>query len=91
VTQHEIEQAGRLLLHTNCDDTDYQCTQRVKREVGAWRFLKHPNVAQFLGIAYLQPEQSPGLVSRFMPRNDFLAYIGRHPDFKRAKVPTKPP
>jgi len=66
--------------------TQHKIEQRVKREVAAWRFLKHPNVAQFLGIAYLQPGRPPGLVSRFMLRNDFLAYIGRHPDLKRAKA-----
>jgi len=60
--------------------------QLVKREVAAWRFLDHPNVAKFLGIAYVQPGRPPALVSRFMQRNDFLAYIGRHANLKREKA-----
>jgi serine/threonine protein kinase len=64
----------------------HRIEQRVKREVAAWRYLNHPNVAKFLGIAYVQPGRPPGLVSRFMQRNDFLAYIGRHSDLKREKA-----
>jgi len=64
----------------------HKIEQRVKREIAAWRFLNHPNVAKFWGIAYLQPGRPPGLVSRFMLRNDFLAYIDRHPDLKREKA-----
>jgi len=60
--------------------------QRMRREVAAWRYLRHPNVAEFLGIANLMPGRPPGLVSRFMLRNDFLAYIGRHPNLKRDKA-----
>jgi serine/threonine protein kinase len=63
----------------------------VRREVAAWRYLSHPNVAEFLGIAYLLPGRPPGLVSRYMQRNDFLAYIGRHPKLKRDKVRSKYP
>jgi hypothetical protein len=55
----------------------------------AWLYLSHPNVTEFFGIANLLPGQPPGLVSRFLQRNDFLAYIGRHPDLKREKVRTK--
>ena len=71
------------------EDANCQCTQRLKREVAAWRFLSHPNITQFLGIAYLQAGQLPGLVSQYMLRNNFLAYIGRHPGLKREKVRTK--
>jgi len=60
--------------------------QRLRREVAAWRYLKHPNVTQFLGIASLQLGRSPGLVSPFLLRNDFLAYIGRHSNLKREKA-----
>jgi len=82
----EVEKAGRLHLHRSREDTDSRRTQRVKREVTAWRCLSHPNVAEFLGIAYLQLGRPPGLVSRFMQRNDFMAYIGRHPNLQREKV-----
>ena len=60
--------------------------QRVRREVAAWRYLEHPNVAKFLGIAYLERGLPPGIVSRYMQRNDFLEYLGRHPDLKHEKV-----
>jgi len=60
--------------------------ERVKREVASWRYLRHPNVTELIGIAYLHPRRPPGLVSRFMLRNDFLAYIGRHPNLQREKA-----
>lgn len=63
----------------------------MKREVTVWRLLEHPNITQFLGIAYLQPGCPPGLVFPYMRRRDFLAYIGRHVDLKRDKVRTIPP
>lgn len=82
----QIEQAGRLYLYMSRQGTDSWHTQRVQRQVAVWRYLKHPNVTEFLGIAYLQPGKIPGLVSRFMLRNDFWGYIGRHPHLKREKV-----
>jgi serine/threonine protein kinase len=60
--------------------------QRVKREVATWRSLQHPNVTRFCGIAYVRPGRPPCLVSPFLSRNDFLAYIGRHPGLKREKA-----
>jgi serine/threonine protein kinase len=60
--------------------------QRVKREVATWRFLQHPNVTQFHGIAYVRPGRPPCLVSPYLPRNDILAYIGRHPELKLEKA-----
>lgn len=56
--------------------------ERVRREVANWHSLKHPNVTQFLGIAYVHPGRPACLVSPFIERNDFLAYIGRHPGSK---------
>jgi hypothetical protein len=82
----EVEQASHLHLHRNRQDTDSWRTQRVKCEVAVWRFLNHPNITEFLGIAYLRPGMPPALVSPFILRNDFLGYIGRHPNLKREKV-----
>jgi len=60
--------------------------KRLDREIATWRGLKHPNVSEFLGIAYMNPDLPPGLVSRWVLRHDFLEYIGRHPDLKRTKA-----
>jgi serine/threonine protein kinase len=60
--------------------------QRLNREIATWRSLHHPNIAELLGIARLNPGQPPGLVSQYVQRHDFLAYIGRHPELKRRKV-----
>jgi serine/threonine protein kinase len=65
-----------------------QTEQRLHREIVIWRDLNHPNVSEFLGIAYLNSNLPPGLVSRYVLRHDFLAYIGRHPNLKREKVLT---
>ncbi|KZP12204.1 kinase-like protein [Athelia psychrophila] len=60
-----------------------QCAQRIRREVVTWRYLKHANVTQFLGVAQMAPNLPLGLVSCFLSRNKFLDYIGRHPELKR--------
>jgi len=59
---------------------------RLNREIACWRGLKHPNVAELLGIAYINPGQPPGLVSKYVVRFDFLKYIGGHPELKRDKA-----
>ena len=58
----------------------------MNREIAVWRDLRHPNVAELLGIATLIPGRPPGLVSRWVHRHNFMEYIGRHPDAKRGKV-----
>jgi len=60
--------------------------QRVRREVANWRSLEHRNITRFLGIAYVNPGRPACLVSPFIERNDFLAYIGRHPESKIEKA-----
>jgi serine/threonine protein kinase len=66
--------------------TSWANKQRLNREIAIWRSLNHPNVAELLGTAQLNPELPPGLVSRWVQRSDFLKYIGRHPELKRKKV-----
>ncbi|KAF7974086.1 hypothetical protein HWV62_13389 [Athelia sp. TMB] len=60
--------------------------ERIRREVATWRYLDHPNITKFLGIAQIEPNRPPGLVSRYMYRNKFLDYISRHPELKREKA-----
>jgi len=60
--------------------------ERLDREISTWSGLKHPNVSEFLGIAYVNPKLPPGLVSRWVLRHDFLEYIERHPELKREKA-----
>ena len=61
--------------------------KRVNREISTWRRVKHKNIAEFLGIAYIQQTGlSPGMVSRFVLRHDFMAYVGKHPNRKREMV-----
>jgi len=61
--------------------------KRVNREISTWRRVKHKNIAEFLGIAYIQQTGfSPGMVSRFVLRHDFMAYVGKHPNCKREMV-----
>lgn len=64
--------------------------QRIMREVAAWRHLEHPNVSQFLGVAYLRPNRPPGLVSLYLRHNDLLAFVGENFDKKVQKVWTFP-
>ena len=60
--------------------------QRVLREIAAWRYLDHPNVSRFLGIAYLLPNRPPGLVSQYLRHNDLLEFVGEDFDKKVQKV-----
>ena len=62
--------------------------QKLNREISTWRGLRHPNICELLGVAKFNSDLPPGLVSRWVQRNNFLQYIGRHPDFsfKRRKV-----
>jgi hypothetical protein len=60
--------------------------QRLHRELSAWRELNHPNVSKLIGIAYLDPDHPPGLVSRWVQHNDILAYIGKHPELTQKTV-----
>jgi len=83
-TPHSINVVIKMLMGTSSEKQKVE--QRLNREIATWRDLKHPNVAELLGIAYLNPTLPPGLVSRFAHRHDFLAYIGRHPDRKRRMV-----
>jgi serine/threonine protein kinase len=64
-------------------ETKAEIEKKLNREVAAWRDLKHPNVAELLGIAYMNPNLPPGLVSRYVLRHNFLEYIGRNPERKR--------
>jgi len=60
--------------------------RKLNRELACWLGLKHPNVAELLGIAYFIPGKPPGLVSKWILRHDFLKFIGSHPDLKREKA-----
>jgi len=60
--------------------------KRLNREIACWRRLKHDHVTELLGIAYLNPELPPGLVSKWVLRYDFLKYVGNHPESKRQKA-----
>ena len=60
--------------------------QRMRREVAVWRYLDHPNVAKFLGIAHLEPGRPPGVVSPYMEQNNILAYLAQHPEVLHKKV-----
>ncbi|KIM81493.1 hypothetical protein PILCRDRAFT_821279 [Piloderma croceum F 1598] len=60
--------------------------ERLNREIATWRHLKHPNVSEFLGICRQDSGLPPGMVSRYVLRYDFLAYIGRRPELKRKKA-----
>jgi len=71
----------KLLMGT--DGERDKVEQRLNREIACWRNLRHPNVVELLGLASLDRTRPPGLVSRYLQRSDIMAYIGRHPEFKR--------
>jgi len=60
--------------------------QRLDREIACWRRLQHRNIPELLGIANFLPGRPPGLVSKFVQRDDFLKYIEMHPELKRNKA-----
>ena len=74
----KTEEVSFALCHI-CNVQLMRYTQRIRREVATWRFLNHPNITEFLGIAQMEPDRPPGLVSRCM-------YIGRHQELNWEKV-----
>ena len=82
----KVEEVNIHLSHFAGQLNDCRNCQRLNREICTWRDLSHPNVTELLGIATLNPDLPPGLVSRWVQRHNFLEYIGRHPELKRRKV-----
>lgn len=77
--------------HDGCFDLETYlllALQRLNREIATWRNLRHPNINELIGIAYLDDNLPPGLVSKWIQRNDFMAYIERHPGEKQGMVST---
>jgi len=72
------------ILRGSFDESKMQ--KRFERELACWRGLKHPNIAELLGIASLIPGKPPGMVSKWVLRHDFLKFIGRHPELKQEKA-----
>jgi len=83
-TLHSLNVAIKVLKGTRAERNTIE--RRLNREIATWRALSHPNISELLGIARWNPDFPPGLVSRWVLRNDFLAYIGRHPELKRRKA-----
>jgi len=82
--EYDLNVAVKILRGS--PDQKEMIERRLNREIACWRRLKHPHVAELLGIAYLIPDLPPGLVSKWVLRYDFLKFIGSHPDLKRDKA-----
>jgi len=83
-TLHSLNVVIKMLRGTAAEKKKTE--QRLNREIATWRSLSHPNISELLGIARINPDLPPGLVSRLVLRNDFLAYVGKHPELKRRKA-----
>lgn len=86
-TDHVTQQAHNVDVVIKCligtQNQRGKIEERLNREISIWRRLQHDNVAEFLGIAYLDSDHAPGLVSRWVQHHNFLAYIGQHPYLKK--------
>ena len=51
----------------------------IRRELGIWRRLEHPNIVPFLGIAYGFGRQGQAsLVSLWMANGSLQSFLGKH-------------
>ncbi|KAF8123361.1 kinase-like domain-containing protein, partial [Boletus edulis] len=54
---------------------------RIRRELGIWRNLEHPNIVPFLGIAYgFGGQGHASLVSLWMANGSLQRFLGQHDD-----------
>ncbi|KAG6379363.1 kinase-like domain-containing protein [Boletus reticuloceps] len=63
------------------DSRDEKDQKSIRRELGIWRRLKHPNIVPFLGVAYGfgRPGQA-SLVSLWMANGSLQSFLGQHGD-----------
>ncbi|KAG6379365.1 hypothetical protein JVT61DRAFT_11828 [Boletus reticuloceps] len=55
--------------------------KRIRRELGIWRNLEHPNIVPFLGIAYgFGGQGHASLVSLWMANGSLQRFLGQHDD-----------
>ena len=56
-------------------------SQMLRRELGIWKRLKHPNIVPFLGIAYgFGMEGVMSLVSLWMPNESLHKFLAKYND-----------
>ncbi|KAF8123357.1 kinase-like domain-containing protein [Boletus edulis] len=69
-------------IRSDKDDSRNDRDQKsIRRELGIWRRLKHPNIVPFLGVAYGfgRPGQA-SLVSLWMVNGSLQSFLGQHGD-----------
>ena len=55
--------------------------QMIRRELGIWRRLEHPNIVPFLGITYGFGRQgNASIVSLWMANGTLGSFVGEHDD-----------
>ena len=53
----------------------------IRRELGIWRRLSHPNIVPFLGIVYgFERSGTTSLVSEWMPNGALGPFLGQYND-----------
>ena len=57
-------------------------TQRLNREAGLWRTLKHPNVHEFIGVAHNMGSFF-ALVSPYCAKGNIIQHLEDHPESNR--------
>ena len=75
-----------LLVNSSCSDL---ITQRLEREAHVWQYLDHPNVSEFLGLAFnfgympalILPVYGNGTVMEYVKEKDIETRLDMVPVF----------
>jgi hypothetical protein len=65
-------------------------SQRLNREAGLWRTLKHPNVHEFLGVVHNMGSLF-ALVSPYCAKGNIIQHLEDHPESNRLHLVTSIP
>ncbi|KDQ26675.1 hypothetical protein PLEOSDRAFT_1042773, partial [Pleurotus ostreatus PC15] len=60
-----------------------RCSQRIKREADLWKSLKHPNIAEFLGVCYHKRFDAAGIVSPWYSNGTLSVFLKNNPDIDK--------
>ena len=64
-------------------------SQRLNRELVAWKDLDHPGIAEFFGVSF-SFGRLPALISRWYRNGDVKNYLIAHPDVNRLQMVSTP-
>ncbi|KAL4264312.1 Protein kinase-like domain superfamily protein [Pleurotus pulmonarius] len=79
----------KVIIKTyNLDNTNTldRVIKRIKREADLWDSLKHPNIAEFLGVCYHRDFDVAGIVSPWFQNRSLSVFLQKNPDIDKSEM-----